>query len=412
MYTRGVFFVVFLFVCATVSAGAVDVKGEISGFLGTDGMVHALRLDLEQKLSWAEFKWGFHSELSSGQELGSFATWQIKIPPKGNMQLILNHNLDHYTSSDLFRLINKNNHEGASYFLGLRTKQLNVGFLRGIPLKSLDVVDAVFCETFLDIGPLSLQGLQIRYAGFKESGTAQVMQALGKGGVWEAALAMGWQSDSAALESKGFVFEVTGKGPVLRSNYVWQKIEPGFLSPLAKTNKYTPNRQGWQLELTSVLKSVELGFNLRRHTNLELTRNYNQLSFKLESKKHNTSVEWRLEPTKALVLKYSKEGTLFQIDFFNNTLRSDWQMGEIDWGLRFDGERLITRLEAKFTWGPKWRVIYKYDFRNKRSHGSLLVRKDDKNTHLQLELGQYDKGNMTSGFNNPLGVRIAWGWKF
>ena len=412
MYMRGVFLMLFVIVTATVTGGAVEVSGEITGSYGTAGVTHIFAVEAQQKSSRLDLQWALDIEYSLDQGSTAHSRWELQTSLMRDVQLALIHNRDHYTSSDVFRLINKNNYSPESYFIGVRSSQINLGLLRKVPLKNVDVVDAVFCESVLEVGPLAMRGTQLRFAGLSESGWAGVLQAHVKLGAWEAVTGIGWQTDSKGAESQGRVFGIKGSGPGFRGNLQWQRIDPIFQSPLAKTNTYTPNRQGWQLELTSIFHRLELGLNVRRHSNLDQSREYNQLSWKLNAKDEDISLEWRMQPTPAFILRYIRGDLLLQADFINSSLRLDKKINDVDWSLRLDGVRLIGRLECKLTGKLQWRVIGKYDFLRHRAHHSLLVQHRAKNGNFKLEIGQYDRGNISAGFGNSPSFCISWGWEF
>lgn len=415
MYMRGVFFAVFLaLLSCTAGAQAVHIGGELATSLADTGLSVDFAIGLEKNLSWGSFQGGLRSEIRL------FPSWQRETSPwweasfrlLDHAQLVLCINSDHFTSSDIFRLINKNNYTAESGAMLLLTDQLKMGMLRQVPLKSRDVVDSVFAESVFHLGSISLSGLQMRYAGFSESGSAGSVQAAGRFGSTEVTAAKGWQIDGKGEESQGSVLELTSKGSGFTGSLVMQSIDPNFQSLLAKTNRYTPNRQGWQLQLAKELGEVELSFNVRRHTNREGSRDYNQLSWKIEAKDRHTSLEWRIQPTEAFIMRYAPDGSLFQFDPLNGTLRMDWQLGGGQWSLRLDALRWITRLEYKFKGSLEWRIIAKQDFSLHRSHYSVLIRHSGERSHLQLEIGEYDRGNLGSGFNQAPGFCISWGWKF
>lgn len=411
MYRRGFFLITLLFLF-TQNGLSAELDFELTGSVGTEEASHNLNIGLEKKLANLELSWGIDLAWRTNSDFTTPTRWQIKTLFSGPIQLVATHNQDHYTSPDLFRLINKNNYYETSYFLALYTEQLQMGFLRSVPLKNIDIVDAIFLASELQLGSALLETMQLKYAGLKESGTACVLGAKFEVGNWHSEAALGLQTDSAGTESAGYVFELTRNSPCIQTEFSWQKTDPSFLSPLAKSNKYTPNRLGWQLKASSSVQELDFEFNLRRHTNLEKTRTYPQLALKIKSKLKNTSLEWRLEPTQAFILRYAEGDHLFQLDALNSILRYDTKFADVIWGFRFDATRIIARLEAKLENTLEWRLIGKYDFLGSRSHYSILACFRHENKHLQLEIGQYDRGNMAAGFNNAFSFRISWGWKF
>ncbi len=402
-------------VLCTSSLFASQLSGEVAGVLGTEGLSSSFSFTVEQKNGpWFNWIWGLDAALElQNTLLTEFKTrwgWRAQIGPDG--YILMNHNLPHITSRDTFRLVDKNQYSANSYSAILETPQLRLGALRHVPFKNADVVDAVFVESVSNLGTLTLTGVQLRYAGPTEGGDTSVLQAEGKIGPISALASQGWHTSYNGGESKAFVLELVGKGRSISGNFVAQCIDPGFASPLAKTNRYTPNRQGWRLDLLREYKGIELGFNLRRWISRDGTGNYNQLLWKLEAKDRHTSLEWRIEPTPAFIMRYALNDTLFQFDPINASLRTDFPIGDGVFSFRMDAMRSILRLEYKFQRQLEWHAVAKYDFAVDRSHYCLRVRHSGKNNYLQIEIGEYDRGNISSGFNNPPSLCISWGWKF
>lgn len=412
MYMRGVFCVLFVVLIVDLSASAVAVDWELTGTLEPDGQAHTLSANLVQKISDLDLEFGADLCIHSSSHFKLNTEWELQAPVWSKITLMANHNREHVTSPDRFRLINKNNYSEQTYFFGLETDQLQTGFLRDIPLKNLDLVDALYLASEFDLGLAKLKTLQLKYAGRCESGSAQVLEGEAQFGPWKSGLALGYQLDSAGQGSEGVVLDLKYEKNQHSANFTWQKIESGFLSPLARSNRCTPNRVGWHVQMNVPIQDLDLDFNLRRQTNLEKTREYPQLSFTLDNKSKHTSVKWRLEPTPAFVIRYAREDTLWQVDALNLTLRYDGKFSGASWSIRFHGARSIGRIELRLDYSLKWRLIGKYDFLQQRAHYSCLVRRDWKQGYIQLEIGDYDGGNITSGFNNPFSFCLSWGWKF
>lgn len=415
MYMRGVFFVVFaiLLSCAA-SAQAVQVGGELETTLSSTEAGVSLSIDIESQLSRCLIRGGLQAEAKMVPAWQGRVEpwWELSLPVSEHVLVIAGQNREHFTSSDVFRLINKNNYTAETTAALLYTEQVKAGLLRNVPLRGRDLVDAVFVESVLDIGKVSLSSLQMRYAGSAEGGTAQLVQAQAELGFAELTAAHGWQSDARGAESQGTVLELKSSSPRFSGSLALQSIDSGFQSLLAKANRYTPNRKGWQLELAKQIGQVELGLNLRRHRSIDGSREYNQLTWKVKSRDRGTGLEWRLQPTPAFVMRVELDDRLFQFDPLNGTLRADFQLGKSMWSVRFDAVRLIGRLEYRLNGTFEWRLIAKQDFLHHRFHYSFLVRQSGERSRLQLEIGEYDRGNLGSGFNNPPSFCISWGWKF
>jgi hypothetical protein len=416
LYMRGVFFVLFLLLICPSCIQAVHVGGELTATVGTDGAQTLVVLDVSKEfLGSSEVNWGFDliTELPRLGQTTITRRLDAQVSITSGIRLHLNRNQDHVTTWDTFRTISKNNYTEASSFVGLQSEQFRVGYLQKVPLRNRDVVDVIFAESNLDLGAFSLVGMQMRYAGSWESGTSDVLQFEGRLGTLEVLGAKGWQTDFRGEESQALVLELRNQGPRYKGSLLLQRIEPGFLSLLAKTNRYTPDRQGWQLELVAEHELVKITCKAMRQKNLDGTRAYRQLSFKLHTKDKHTSLEWRIEPTPAFLLGYEQGDTRLQLDPFNNTLRADLMIGGLFISGRLDAQRSIARLECRFERVHAWRFIAKRDFLRDLSHHSLLMEHGGSTgPHFQLEIGQYDRGNMSSGFDHPTTVRISWGWKF
>jgi len=56
--------------------------------------------------------------------------------------------------------------------------------------------------------------------------------------------------------------------------------------------------------------------------------------------------------------------------------------------------------------------VAKYDFLLHRAHTYLRVRWERAKQYVQLELGEYDGGNLTASFGQPAQLKLSWGWQF
>lgn len=410
MYMRGVFFVLFLLLSVSSSVLAGFSAG-LAGSASTEGIHQELELAVEHQHSGLEAR-GLLTMTQNLEGVSWNPAWKLQLHSKQSVQLMLGRGMGHHTSSEVFRLLHKDNFTNKTAFLTFHTEQVRLGFLKSVPFKELDFVDAFFVESSLDVGPLTFRGLQLNYAGSRAWGWADVLQAEGRMGAWELVLAGGWQADWINLDRRGLMVRLTKDGPGPHGSFLWQNLPQGFSSPLAKSNRLTPNRVGWQLELGATLKGLELGLALRRQTDEARTRHYRHLRFTLEAMEHQLELEWRLQPTEALILRRTVGDSFWQVDLANLLLRHDRDLGEASYSLRLDGRRRIVRLELQLAGPLDWRIIGKYDFLRNLFHSYLRVRLGKQQRHLQLELGQYDGGSLTAGFHNPARIVFSWRWQF
>lgn len=409
MYMRGVFFVLLCMIVAASSCAA-EWSAELSGSLGPAGFQQQLYVSFGKQVGAVDLRLGMQGDCAPGQRLQFTPTWRLEVGGLGPLLLRTGGNVDHYTSRELFRLISKNNHLPDTSFLILESEQLALGFFHGIPLRSEERARARFVESSFQLGPLTWRGLQLQYSSFQETGTAAVLQSGMSLGAWEAQTALGWLYGDGVSFS-GRVLELTRTGSRLSGSFTWQRVEPGFVSLLAKSNRVSPNRVGWQLDLAAALGPMEAGLVLRRQTNLEGTRQYNRTAFTVEVGA-GFSLEWRLDPTEALVLRRKTAEGLWQVDMVNQVVRLDRETERGSWSVRADVPRRIGRVEVQLEKAWAWRVVIKYDWLRQLSHCYLRLRWGGTNRYLQLELGQYDGGNLTAAFGRPPQLQLSWHWQF
>ncbi len=408
---RGVFFIfsIFCFLFLSIGAEAVEVEGHLQGNLAAQGLRQELVFDAVHKGAWLRAHGGGSFLLEAGR-LSFKPHGQIIFSHRGIFHLAWLKNMAHYTSQDAFRLLQKDNFGPATSALIFQADQITLGILRAVPLKGGEQADFLFCENHVVAGPVVLRGMQAKYTALDVVQAASIEGRLDWGPL-RALVGRGWQQKKHGFAQASVAeLRVGGKGHSL--NFFWQHVEPGFVSLAAKSNKYTPDRRGWRVEATTNFAQVELSCNLRRHVNLAGTRGYDQLSLRLVSLGSAVSVELRLQPTRALIIRHATAAGLIQFDVLNGTSRCDGQLGNLFYGLRFDGPNGIGRLELKSGGGLNWRIIAKYDWLKERLHYSLMVRHEVARGHVQIELGEYDRGNMGAGFSTSPSLGISWQWKF
>lgn len=407
MNKRGVFLILFLFILTGIVSGA-DLRGEIKGSYGEEVFNHELNVGTIQNWGFLNLEVGLTASLiSPSLDLSHTINYRGKIGP-----LTLVRNQDHFTSKDVFRLIQKDNYAVETSSLFYLTDGIQLGLFQKIPLKNLDLVDASYLGSEFKLGTLGIRGTQLKYSGRRESGQTQVLQVENIFPHGRILAGHGWHENSSGQIVQGRIVEVEKSKGLVEGQVSWRWIDPGFVSALAKTNKITPDRQGWQQEVTFNLGKTKLVFNRRKHNNCAKDKEYNQLSFKFMSLDQKHSVLWRIEPTKAFILTAENKQYLAQLDAWNGTLRLDRQGELIFQSFRWDVERKIIRVELQSKIVLDWRTIGKYDFTQSRSYYYLSASKKTKTFDIKVELGVYDRGNLLAGFNQSPSVGITWGWKF
>ncbi len=406
MYMRGVFLIPFyLLICAVAGA---SWSGELVGSAGPEGGQWSFYLAWERQDGPVQLSLG--AQVEAGEKVMRLSPrWQLGAV-LGPFALRAGQNVDHLTTGDLFRLVNKEQHGPETSFVLLEGEQLKLGLLRRIPLRGGDLGQLAFAESKVEAGPFSFSGLRLHFVEAQGPGWAAVFQAGAVKGNLQAVAASGVLNRHGSVQ-RGRVVELEKTGDGARGRLRWQWIEPGFVSLAAKSNRYTPNRTGWQLELALPVGPWEAGLELRKHTDLGGTRQYNRLAFTLQAGETWTW-EWRLAPTRAFLVRREEEAGFWQVDLINGVLRRDWERGRERWSLRADIPRRIGRLEVQLNKEQHWRVVFKYDFLRHLAHCYLRIRWGKANGHVQLEVGRYDGGNLTAAFGQPLSLRLSWTWEF
>ena len=168
---------------------------------------------------------------------------------------------------------------------------------------------------------------------------------------------------------------------------------------------------GWELNLTLPVGQLEAGMTLRRHTDAALTRRYDRLLYTVQLGE-NVGLEWRLEPTRALAFRYSGDGFLWQFDAVNQVLRHDRETQGGRWSFPPMDSAKSSGSSCSWRKTLAWRCVFKYDFSRQLAHHFLRVRWGTANRYLQLELGEYDGGNLAAAFGQPPKLKLSWSQRF
>ena len=155
-------------------------------------------------------------------------------------------------------------------------------------------------------------------------------------------------------------------------------------------------------------EDVSLEFQGRAHWNVEGSRTYPRLGLKGDFKRLGLTADLRVLPTAALIFTGKEGAATWQVDPLRQWLRVDWAGEYAGTRLNFDLPGGIVRLQAAFTFGSDWRLVWKRDFLRNLSHFSARARVPLKRGAVQLEWGEYDRGNLRAGFGQKATWRISW----
>lgn len=404
---RGVFLIL-IFLLSSVEVLQAQVSGTVDGFLSREEFRQEWRLDLDQSLGPIQFNMGWEGVIGT-EEHSHAPHWRLFVPIDG-WELDFSKNQPHFTSPDAFRLVHKNNFSQETFTATAVYGNMRMGLFQKIPSGNKGTVDAQLIQGRSNLGTVDLLGTVLTY-GTVDRSFVQVWQGEYDHKPWKGLAVWGVHSTSGE-QSYAFLTDTSFANQFVDISASMQYIEPGFTSLFAKTNKYASDRKGVHWKVNVPFKGMGLAVNRRVHSNISGTRNYNQFSVEIQSPTETSSVHWRLEPTQAFIVHFQEEHTHVQIDVVNQTIRLDWGTGELNYRLSSDISKALVRLETKFSLWADWRLIVKRDFINNRNYFSALVRKSTQSGYLQLEWGQYDRGNIYAGFDTLPQLGISWGYKF
>ena len=135
------------------------------------------------------------------------------------------------------------------------------------------------------------------------------------------------------VEHRGRVVEVSHESPHFQGSFTWQSVDPGFRSILAKTNRYQPNRRGWQLDLALPLGQGEVGVAMEASHQSRGYAGVQQVG--LDSKVWRTVQGGVALPAYQIPdpAPYGRR-SLWQFDAVNYVLRHDRELGSGSWSVR------------------------------------------------------------------------------
>ena len=322
----------------------------------------------------------------------------------------------HVTDPSVFRLINKNNTAPETEMFVARLGGGTVGVFSRLPLQDR-LAGAVFGLLEQSLGGFNVLGLHINYdTGFlnhqRRAGRVAVLQGSRAAEYYTSTFAAGWHWQEGDQLARAWYYAADCRGSATAFQLEALRVDPGFESLFASTNRLTPNRQGWTAALTRQLGPVTLELRGRALWNVEGGRTYPRLEALADFHRLGISTELRLLPTKALIFSWKNENSTWQFDPLRHWLRVDWELGRTTNRFNLDLQGGIARFQTAFTLGSEWRIVYKRDYDRSLTHFSALARLKRKRGFLQLEWGEYDRGNLRAGFDQVPTWRISWECKF
>lgn len=404
MHIRGVFLFLIFLLFHPMQVLQAQISGAVGGFVSREQITKELRLELDQRIGSSEVCIGWEG-LVGTDHTGHETDWHLSVPMQG-LKIGLSKNRPHITSQDAFRLVHENNYGQETITAVADYNNIRLGLFRNIPCQNEGTVDAQLLQGRVDHGSVSFVGTLLTCGSRIFVGQGEYNHK-----PWKGSAAWGIRYTPTEI-SNAFVMNAQYTGERIQIDFTAQHIEPNFTSLLAKTNKYTPDRKGVQWKVHVPLNEIDMTLNGRVHERISRTREYNQFSVELQSPSKYTSLLWRLVPTQAFVLRFQRDDTNVQCDVLNQTVRLDWVYAGLENRLSCDVSKRLARLEMKFSRCLDWRLIMKRDFIKDRNYFSLLVRREAAGSYVQLEWGEYDRGNIHAGFDTQPQLGISWGYTF
>lgn|GEM_PF-2635368 len=416
MILREVFFVVSLSLLVlssnAVQAFTITSAGEIAGGECTSSLI------LAQQSRWRNWSFGgtLTLEHTFQQVHMPMPAWELKYNGEG---IVLEHwrGMPHFSEPSLFRVLNKNQFTNQTAVVAACFRDLSCGSFLHIPLDD-EKAHGAFALFEKSLGPCELIGLNLIYDtehGSNEGrtfGRVAVLQGGLEGSLCQAELAVGWHWAGRERPCRGLVWTSglhTGKSAI-ELQYV--EIDPEFTSLFSSTNRFTPDRKGWEMRLQHELPVMNIGLTLRSHSSIDGQHSYPRVSLDTQITKLNYSAELRLQPTRALILKWKGSHSSWQIDPIRQTFRVDWDQAKASNRVTIDYPFGLVRFQTDFDFLGSWRVVYKRDFQKGRSNFFARTQIKRGNGVVQLEWGAYDRGNIRAAFDRDPVWRISWEYEF
>lgn len=416
MILRGVFFVfslsIVLMGSSAVHAFTATTVGEIaSGEFKNSWVLEEL---------YGGQKWSFEGTLTLEHSLNRLdrlsPAWHVSYG--GDSSVIgFWRGMPHLTEPSVFRILNKNQFRDETTVYAGRFSGLTCGGFSKMPLEE-QTVQGRFAFLEKDLGPLRLLAMNLTYDTGSDwdlvdsCGRFTILQGGAAGRVYETELAMGWQEQGTQSLSRALVWKNDLYWPKGSIEAQYIVIEPGFKSLFASTNRFTPDRKGWEVRLKHEFSGVTVGLMRRLLENTAETRMYPRFVLDAHSEKLDCSVELRLQPTRALILKWNGPHSSWQADPIRQTLRVDWVQNKAANRITIDYPYGLVRVQTKLELFGDWLVVYKRDFRRDRVNFFARTRLETGRGFIQLDWGTYDRGNIRAAFDRDPAWRISWEYRF
>ncbi len=415
MFLREVFFLACLLLAALVPPTAA---GELrySGSIAPGGSSEEWQLGFSRSGE----SWAFHSQgvivQEEGRIKGPVLKWQLSWDQDW-ASVRAGRGWHAFTEPSVFRIMHGNNVAEETSMLLASLGGSTAGMFSKLPLDNRLAGGAFILVEHAAPG-LEFMGMHLRYdTGYsplleRRAGQVAVLQGIHQWRGLTVTGALGRHRPAEGSASHGVFGRASYTFGKSSLNLEALRIEPGFESLFAASNRLTPNRQGFTVAFTHKGEDVSLEFQGRAHWNVEGSRTYPRLGLKGDFKRLGLTADLRVLPTAALIFTGKEGAATWQVDPLRQWLRVDWAGEYAGTRLNFDLPGGIVRLQAAFTFGSDWRLVWKRDFLRNLSHFSARARVALKRGAVQLEWGEYDRGNLRAGFGQKATWRISWEWQF
>lgn len=330
MRLREVFFAVCLILLAATPAWA-GAELSTAGEAAPGGGWEEWRLQLDHSHA---FRWGavsLHGTGVVGREgrliREPTASWHIRwAQPLFSLDLIKGSL--HFTDPSVFRLVHRSCVADETSVFMARFRGLTAGWFARMPLGAR-LAGGTFLLAEHSLAGLGFVGLRIGYdTGYNQAlerraGKATVLQLSGGGRGCSGTAAVGWHDGAGGELSRALYGSVSVSRHRASLSLEGVRVERGFESLFAETNRLTPNRQGVEAVLSCSTDTVDIEVRGRAHWNVEGSRTYHRFEIKADLPQKGVSAELRIMPTRALRLVWDDGAARWQADPVRHQLRVD-----------------------------------------------------------------------------------------